>query len=80
MRRSFDTLTTFAAQDDILAYGLSKGLCRILNGRSLLLGAGKALSFGKDSRAHRGRNSRLAHRARQDSTSFSPAGEYPHLQ
>ena len=25
VRRSFDTLTTFAAQDDILACGLSKG-------------------------------------------------------
>ena len=34
------------------------------------LGAGCALPFGKDSRAHRGRNSRLAHRARQDSASF----------
>ena len=29
-----------------------------------------AACFGKDSRAHRGRNSRLAHRARQDSASF----------
>ena len=32
--------------------------------------SGRIARFGKDSRTHRGRNSRLAHRARQDSASF----------
>ena len=44
---------------------------------SKALGTGYALPFGKDSRAHRGRNSRLAHRARQDSRSLLPSANDP---